>query len=481
MHVCINMSFFSAGLPHRYIPHENVSATTPTPTSTCNFSSPLPVGGGPNGSYATSGWRKSTCATTNWEVCANIQEDSELHRFTVSSLNSWRKFVPTSDGMLRSLTNPCWKSSLELSPSINMDGVDWYADMHRLFSQQQAKDTLAKAEESMHSSISNSSGNDSSEQSFYCIPRVYQAGFRKCGTTSLFTLLTAHPLVVKRTRKEGHFWDKFIRTKDRYQRLSVLYYLSGFASAANQIKRHPKAVTVDASCSTAFSTPDQHFEKSFCLLPYLHSMAVPQSKYIFIMRNPVDQMWSNYWAFCKCDWNGNSSKILSVGPKMFHLLAVKSVERLQACLASSSTLDEEYTCLEPKSQRLSPEDEFGLRGCCSTTACHQLTLSHGLYYYHLARWLSVHPRNQFLFLHTEDMHNDPNGMMKQICDFLNFTTCISPTKGLLKMRNYNKVVHQYATFKMLPETRKILHDFYHPYNLLLSELLQNDSFLWSDV
>ena len=34
---------------------------------------------------------------------------------------------------------------------------------------------------------------------------------------------------------------------------------------------------------------------------------------------------------------------------------------------------------------------------------------------------------------------------------------------------------------MLPETRKLLEDFYTPYNMELAELLGDDSFLWQPV
>ena len=38
-----------------------------------------------------------------------------------------------------------------------------------------------------------------------------------------------------------------------------------------------------------------------------------------------------------------------------------------------------------------------------------------------------------------------------------------------------------AAFEMFPETRKLLREFFHPYNVRLAELLADEQYLWTET
>jgi hypothetical protein len=122
----------------------------------------------------------------------------------------------------------------------------------------------------------------------------------------------------------------------------------------------------------------------------------------------------------------------------------------------------------------------------------------GLYILFLQKWLEHFHTSQFLILRLENYENNPKQYMTQIFEFLNVSSSViepssshgepnegsssssslSSWKGILNEHIANQ--HHYDREDMFPETEKILKDFYEPYNLLLSLLLEDRDYLWEE-
>lgn len=180
-----------------------------------------------------------------------------------------------------------------------------------------------------------------SSTNFYCWPNVYLAGFPKCGTTALYTLIAAHPQVAEPAGKEGHFWSSFSKGHSYTDKqIQCLWYLNHFKPAAEQILESPRAITLDASASTLWSYynhPISELDLSF--VPFMISSVAPNTKYIVIMRNPVQRLHSDFWYFCsqKNHWRTKGKSMIPTyyveqGEELFHNLTVQAIKTFQSCI-----------------------------------------------------------------------------------------------------------------------------------------------------
>ena len=118
---------------------------------------------------------------------------------------------------------------------------------------------------------------------------------------------------------------------------------------------------------------------------------------------------------------------------------------------------------------------------CGEVGCQ---LSSSLYSIHIAKWLTLFPKNQFLFLRMEDMLSSPNAMSAKITKFLDIEPIPENTaRNLLSMRlNKQKLYSQevWAHYSLLNETRALLAKFFALYNRALADLTGDEFFLWSN-
>ena len=148
---------------------------------------------------------------------------------------------------------------------------------------------------------------------------------------------------------------------------------------------------------------------NFCLLQSVLPKLIPNSKFIVIMRNPVDMLYSAFWLFCI---NKNLVKIRAVqGPDIFHERVTSKLRKFNNCMNENSTIPGEYTmfncvcllnsknyssCIQNRIHLL---DKFLARitpeiftpkmpKCIYDNRVHV-----GVYFAHIRRWLSVVPRD----------------------------------------------------------------------------------------
>ena len=409
-------------------------------------------------------------------LCSNIL--SGKNHFTETQNNVVRQymlalltFIPPE--YLSGYTNPCWYTDFEtqnlLNRSLEPRIVANLPRLEQLYSKQEVLQVLDEIAHRRKDKLITGEGQ------LFCLPSVFLAGFPKCATTAFYEMLTSHPAIATPRSKEVHFWSVFSKTKDYiYEAFQSLHYLYHFSPAGEKILLNPKTITLDASPDTILdiATTNSSLDSDICIVPTIISTLLPEAKYIVLMRNPVDRLWSAYWYFCiEQQWKrkGHGVNIpdtyMHHGPEAFHNHAVDLINEYLGCLHSNST---EFECAR--------RDPPAINDTC---ICSAGSLTVGLYYLHLVKWLSVVPKQQFLFLRAEDLASHPREVMHKVWKFLALDP---PADADLKIShaNRNTWMRRHKKFKLLPLTQHLLSSFYHPYNRRLATLLKDDSFLWTD-
>ena len=310
------------------------------------------------------------------------------------------------------------------------------------------------------------------KKNLHCLPYFYIAGFPRSGTTAVYGLISHHPQFTKPAYKEIHWlthseFDPIFPNNLK----SVMRYIYHFHHATTEMEENANLVTCDASASTIwdvfFHSPNQI---AGCETPLLLSYVLPDAKYVVVLRNPWERLYSEFWYHCGTDYR--VKEVIRNGPRMFHQLVEKSLDLFIACKSQHSALQ----CLHLW--------EMGIeKGRCNSVKLHT-----SLYYLHIIKWFSVIPRKQFFFIKSEQLFHDPREMLTELSKFLDLSPISNQTilENLLQKfkessnQNVHKEYHDQST-ALLDETKLLLNKFFQPYNRKLANLLQDNRFLWDDV
>ncbi|XP_033738428.1 carbohydrate sulfotransferase 15-like [Pecten maximus] len=309
-----------------------------------------------------------------------------------------------------------------------------------------------------------------------CLPYFMQIGMSKSGSTDLFDRITQHPDILGNqgvVGKETRWWSwiRYGTTLIRKAKKKTFEdYLNLFNKPALVIDSPTKtdengfhfAITGDGSPMDAWDfrgwtqiPQNKGLKEPQVLTPDLVRHVNKNTKFIMIMRNPVERLYSDYY-FMRLA--GDSSL-------HFHNSVVASIAILNQCLRNNSML----TCLTGNEQ-------------------HQLwnraaRIHIGFYSEHVKQWLRVFPRKQILFLRTEDYSADVSSHMSQIFNFLGsrpLTATEMKSYGISLEAKKHVTARKKAKGPMLQKTRELLTALYEPYNKKLAEILHEDRFLWRD-
>ena len=397
-----------------------------------------------------------------------------------ASVAAWYRFIPEYEDMLPS---NCWyiNNFKPISTTLKRELSSWSKlyKIDQLYSVQEAT-RIINTVLGKNKRASFTTQNRVSKEHFFCMPKVYLGGFPKCGTTTLYNMMILHPSIEQPFDKEGQFWREFVLAPNQtYRDLEVLLYLFHFSSASNHIKfssqQHPK-ITVDASASTVFASAKRlvNAEMDMCMIPVILSKVMPDTKLVFIVRNPTERLWSDYWYFCSRNkWMDKSGHItvpdsaFEKSAEIFHNHSLSVVQEFLDCVRSGVS---EFECTT-----LAYSDTGEIHACKKTR------LGISLYYYHAVKWLSVFGREQLMFVRMEDLSNDPYTVVSSVWSFMGLTPIPKSHFKTNVKTNANKWIISQKNkdqFKMWPETRQLLDTFFAPYNKLLAELLNDDRYLW---
>lgn len=264
-------------------------------------------------------------------------------------------------------------------------------------------------------------------------PDFLVIGFNKCGTTSLYSYLAAHPRILPAVTKEI-----------RYRTLSKEGHFDLYLA-------HFPCIT-DADYMTFEASPSS--VRSPIFLRDI-SKRFPNVKLIVIVRDPTDRAISAFYHQQK-PLNHRSSRPLEAAIKNIldsHHLFSNALSHLEKCLTDPPDAGD---FLEFYRHQFDQEnlEEVEISALSSILA--------SCYIYYFKSWLHHFKEEQILILKSEDLFRQPERIMKIVFDFLDL-----PIYSLSEYRNFNP--NSYPPISDF--CRHQLAEFFAPHNQQLESYL----------
>jgi hypothetical protein len=250
------------------------------------------------------------------------------------------------------------------------------------------------------------------------LPGFLIIGAQKCGTTSLYDLLTRHPHVERAALKEVHYFDHHFDKGIEWYRLQF---------PLPKRKGQRKLITGEATPNYLFY-PDAASRAA---------KVVPQARLIVLLRNPVDRAYSHYH---------------------------HQIRKGRETLGFEEAIEAEQARLRGETDKLLKDEHYN-------NANHKrfLYLSRGVYVDQLLRWSEFFGEEQMLVLKSEDFYDNTLETLDVIQDFLNLPDW-QPEPLVLQIEP--KRQNRYP--EMNPATRRRLEEYFEPHNRRLYEYLDVD-------
>ncbi|KAL8595211.1 hypothetical protein ACOMHN_043364 [Nucella lapillus] len=298
-----------------------------------------------------------------------------------------------------------------------------------------------------------------------CVPYFYLIGVSKSGTSDLFYRLTSHPQAV-RTVKEPHFFDRKRYTNKR----KFEDYVNQYNKLGTVIEKdigsrgYSRVVAGDATPSYFYDNYNwqQYSGNEGCSEPRVvlanHIVHLnPAVRLVVIIRHPVNRLYSRYlFDYGRSplfNWRNPPS------PQQFHSFVVDGLRQYMDCF-----------------------QRWSLRHCVYDRMLLLKTASENLYPVLLEDWLRVVPRDQIIFLRFEDYKQDTAAHLQRVFDFLGMDKISELNLKNIVWQDIRNQGHlSKSTGPMLPETWRLLEQFYRPFIRRLAAMLGDRKFLWDDV
>jgi len=344
-----------------------------------------------------------------------------------------------------------------------------------------------------------------------CAPYFVIVGSMKCGTTSLFSYLQNHPQVLPLksdaklnnrrvlANKEVRFfldplYSSLVQSKGANM-INDYYDLFSEISPANNTKNG--FITGEATPMYVCSTGVAERVKS----------AFPYGKMIWMMRNPTDRAYSDFW-FRNLLTLKNSVTEFQFGTEEFKACSTMDIHLMNYCNISSfienptiEDIKNFEACVGENSgsivnRRRCDEDIYGdLCQSVDRTYCNAFRLiKNGLYYYQIIEWLKYFDSDNLLVFKSEDFYHDTEKVMNRVTEFLGLQPLdwsgivgtayniiaadtasvreqeVLTTVGGMGVGVTTNVENSERYPPLDAETRSWLDEFFEPYNKKLAEL-----------
>ncbi len=367
--------------------------------------------------------------------------------------------------------SPCWHVDFEAF----VEGLTFYSRVDGLTLESKTIDFGLVCRE-CESALRKSGGHFTSKVA--CLPKVMILGFSKCGSMFLYSLLTKGLSLDYQLTKEPRFWVSTGPRPEKNPHIpdpnDVILYLTNFAKASRWIEGYNRSdvVTIDSTLNVLSDWTRYYSNEppvNYCQMAAVIPEVLPDSKYIVVMRNPVDMMYSVFWYSCTSRSRLPREDQLR-GPDIFHERVVTKLDQFHHCMQKYSL---EWCVVNITYNLYSPE----------LPSCGKTRFEVGIYYVQIHKWLSVNPRDNCLFLTLEEVSANPDMALNQLANFIGLPTYNSQPLSEIKL--YKNTQHQIdyhndPLLHMRRDTKQLLTSFFRPYNQKLAELLGDPKFLWED-
>lgn len=344
-----------------------------------------------------------------------------------------------------------------------------------------------------------------------CLPNVYILGVPKCGTTFLWCFMRQVLNAVRNVQtskdpyeKEPHFWTPYpyVHSVPQASHIGSRYLLNYIRKRGTTASDLPKNILIDASPNMVLEWP--RFTEgepdivNYCLLPAVLPNLLPNSKFIIILRDPINTLYSAFWwslNFLPLNKRHDILEQKLNGPNIFHEKIVRKIALFNSCMqsdtiplcnwvAESGRLSNRSSCVRRVFHRVS--------SCVYNITVHrepyQTVLHKTIYYPHILKWISAMSRERLMITTMETLQDDPLALAKRVVEFTQirrsskFHLDTESVKQITSSCNSNpQMLVDYKHDKRLnmrEDTKKLLEDFFHPFNSKLAELLDDPQFLW---
>lgn len=264
------------------------------------------------------------------------------------------------------------------------------------------------------------------------LPDFLIIGGQRCGTSSLYYYLTEQHGISSAATKEVHFFDDFFTRGINWYRAQ--FPTSTYKYYVEHMRNH-HFLTGEASPYYIFHPH----------VPWRISAALPHIKLIALLRNPIDRAYSQHWLEIKGKYETLSFED-----------AIKCEQDRIAGEREKIINDEHYHSFKHRRYTY---------------------LTRGIYIDQIEYWLNYFPRDQFLFLKTEDLYSNPASIVRQTLEFLGIPgNTIDTNQEYKKYKVPSKTGYKTkdSAPKMDPATRAYLVEYFKPFNARLYEFLGRD-------
>lgn len=347
------------------------------------------------------------------------------------------------------------------------------------------------------------------ESDLVCLPKVFLAGFYKCGSTFLYCLLNKLTSVsancsqsIKTIEKEPRFWVQMYQgggAPHLPTRHDVVKYAFNFLPGLQEIVESDKhkMLLVCGKPEIMSEWPkyeqpghtNSHSFTNYCILPAVLSRLFSDSKYLVIVRKPDALLYSEFWFSCKINGVTLSNQVKLKAPDIFHKRVVSQINSFNSCMRDSSVPSTSHKCelggehnytscilqrlhlLEKCVGKLNNRVASREMGSCGI-----VPLNWSFYYVHIRKWLTIVPRDCIFILTLEDFTHDISGYANSIMEFLDMGTEFTAGKDLLDdaasgCRGTPPLYKEDSRYQMRKDTKTLLETFYEPFNSVLQILV----------
>lgn len=287
-------------------------------------------------------------------------------------------------------------------------------------------------------------------------PLFIVGGAKKCATTSLFWYLAQHDRLQGARQKE-----LLLFLRDHFPHVDNVTGKVLVENTRAQMYKHDydaRLMQQNTSLYAFEATPGYLFESTTA--PKYILCAAPWVKFVFILRNPVDRVWSNY--------NFYLSLGVDLGPfdewVQHDMQLLTKVGMLPENRHSDEFVGskEEYVAWHLYLQR------------CNESVGRSMYIVQLLHWYQALRAIGRDPAQNILVVRNEDLKRDPQATVDRITTWLG----VAP-HTLEPEKTKEFMVSKYDAGEMTNQTKNMLQDFFRPYNERLYNLLEREE--WQNV